>query len=198
MKVWVCGVALAAATVSGCGKETPTGPAGPPPQIFVVCPEFGESSRCFAHALFDNGDSRDITGLADWSTGDAAIATVSSTGSVTAHATGEVAVRAAYQSGVGFVAVWAVPGRGLFGIYRYLQGTVLSLNGALPGVLMEILNGPNAGRSMTTSSNGGFYMDNLQDGQFTIRLSKPGYVTAQYEWSIPGGKDRTPTLTAAN
>ena len=88
MKVSACLAALVAATVSGCGRENPTGPAVPPPQIFVVCPEFGESSRCFAHALFDNGDSRDITGLADWSTGDAAIANVSSTGSVTVHTTG--------------------------------------------------------------------------------------------------------------
>jgi hypothetical protein len=40
-------------------------------------------------------------------------------------------------------------------------------------------------------------MDGLQDGQFTIRLSKPGYVTAEYVWWIPSGKDRTPTLTAS-
>jgi hypothetical protein len=73
---------------------------------------------------------------------------------------------------------------------------VLSLNGPLPDVLMEILNGPNAGRRMTTSSNGGFYMDGLQDGQFTIRLSKPAYVTAEYVWWIPSGNYRTPTLSA--
>ena len=74
---------------------------------------------------------------------------------------------------------------------------VISLAGPLPDVLMEILNGPNAGRRMTTSSNGGFYMDGLQDGQFTIRLSKPGYVTAEAVWWIPSGNYRTPTLTAS-
>jgi hypothetical protein len=28
-------------------------------------------------------------------------------------------------------------------------------------------------------------------------LSKPGYVTAEYTWWIPGGKERTPTLSAS-
>jgi hypothetical protein len=62
---------------------------------------------------------------------------------------------------------------------------------------MEILNGPNAGRRTTTSSSGSFYMDNLQDGQFTIRLSKTGYMTAEYVWWIPGGQEQYPTLSAA-
>jgi hypothetical protein len=74
---------------------------------------------------------------------------------------------------------------------------VVGLDGALPGVLMEILNGPNAGRSMTTFANSVFYMEGLQDGPFTIRLSKPGYVTAEYAWSIPGGKDRIASLSAS-
>ena len=192
-------VLIVAATMpASCGANSPTAPLGPPPQIFVTCPEFGESSRCSAFALLESGDSRDVTGMADWRTGDPSIASVSSTGLVTAYTTGEVVIRASYEGGTGFVAVWAIAGQGLHGIYRTLQGTVLSLSGALPGVVMEILKGPNAGRSMTTSSNGVFYMDGLQDGQFTIRLSKPGYVTAEYLWSIPGGRDRYTTLTAAN
>jgi hypothetical protein len=40
-------------------------------------------------------------------------------------------------------------------------------------------------------------MTDLLDGPFTIRLSKAGYQTAEYAWSIPGGKERIPTLTAA-
>jgi hypothetical protein len=110
------------------------------------------SSRCAAFALFER-DGQDVTGLAEWSTSDPAIATVSSTGTVTARATGEVAIRASYQGGTGFVAVWAT-GRGLSGTSRLLQGTVLSVNGPLSDVVMEILDGPNAGRRTTTSSGG--------------------------------------------
>jgi hypothetical protein len=90
-----------------------------------------------------------------------------------------------------------MPGQGLFGVSRTLDGMVLSLNGPLSDVSMEILNGPNAGRRTTTSSSGRFFMDSLQDSQFTIRLSKAGYLTAEYAWSIPGGKERTTTLTAS-
>jgi hypothetical protein len=48
-----------------------------------------------------------------------------------------------------------------------------------------------------TSTQGRFVIDGLRDGQFTIRLSKPGYEIAEYVWSIPGGKERVPTLTAS-
>ena len=86
--------------------------------------------------------------------------------------------------------------RSLHGTSRTLAGMVLSMEGPLANVLMEILNGPNAGRRMITTSNGRFYMEGLQDGAFTIRLSKSGYTTAEYQWSIPGGDERTTTLTA--
>lgn len=198
MKPSLCLFILTAATIvsASCGGDSPSGPSRRT-EVLVRCPEFGEGFRCTAFAVFSELDGLDVTGLAEWSTSDPAIATVTSTGLVAARTTGEVAIRASYKDGTGFVPVWAVPGQGLFGISRTLTGTVLSLAGPLPDVLMEILNGPNAGRRMTTSSNGGFYMDGLQDGQFTIRLSKPGYVTAEYVWWIPSGKDRTPTLTAS-
>jgi hypothetical protein len=142
---------------ASCSEGIPTAPSAPrTPTIQVRCPEFGESSRCNAFAVFSQTEGLDITGLAEWSTSDSAIASVTSTGLVTPRATGEVAIRASYQGGIGFVTVWAVAGNGLHGISRILAGSVLSLNGALPGVLMEILNGPNAGRRVTTSSNGGF------------------------------------------
>ena len=122
---------------------------------------------------------------------------MNNTGVVAAHATGEVAIRASYEGAIAFDIVWAIPGQGLHGTSRTLQGTVLSMKGPLAGVLMEILNGPNAGRRTTTASNGWFYMDGLLDGQFTTRLSKPGYLTAEYVWRVPGGAERFPTLTAS-
>jgi hypothetical protein len=195
---------VTAVAVTSCDR----GPEGNPPSgpsdvtvpargaVMVRCPEFGESSRCQAFAEFADGGG-DVTGLAEWSTGNPAIASVSSTGLVTAHAAGEVAIRASYRGVSGFAAVWVLPDGGVHGTSRTLQGNVYSLNGPLADVLMEILNGPNAGRKTTTGVTGYFYIDGLQDGQFTIRLSKPGYTTAEYIWSIPGGEERHPTLSAS-
>ena len=138
-----------------------------------------------------------MTGLATWSTSDRAIATITNTGLVTARANGEISIRASYQGDTGFRLVWVGPGRGIHGTSRNLEGMVLSMNGALPGVAMQILNGRNANRTMLTSPTGRFLMTDLQDGPFTIRLSKAGYQTAEYLWSIPGGKERIPTLSVA-
>ena len=179
---------------TGCAED---GLAGPSPAVQLMCPEFGESSRCTAFATMSGRDGQDVSGLATWSTSDPTIATINSTGLVTTVRAGEVAIRVNYQGASAFVVVWAVPGQGLHGTSRTLAGMVLSMQGPLPGVLMEILNGPNAGRAMTTSTDGRFHMADLRDGPFTIRLSKPGYRTAEYQWSIPGGAERTPTLTAS-
>jgi hypothetical protein len=202
MSALLSALTVAALTSAGCtadgpGSDGPTAPSSRGPQLFVHCPEFGESSRCTAFAMMSERDGQDVTGLAEWSTSDPAIASVNSTGLVTPRATGEVAIRASYQGVIGYLSVWAVAGQGLHGTSRALAGTVLSMAGPLPEVSMETLTGPNAGRSMTTASNGRFHMDGLRDGQFTIRLSKPGYTTAEYVWWIPGGSERTPTLTAA-
>ena len=126
-----------------------------------------------------------------WSTGDTAIASVNSVGSVTAYRTGEVAIRATYLGTSRWVAVWAQPGQGLRGTSRSLDGDVISSEGGhIPGVLVQILDGPNAGRTAITASNGVFLMDGLQDGSFTIRFSKSDYETVEVVWWIPGGKDR--------
>jgi len=202
MKLWVflSVLAIAALTFPSCqaapSTPSPVTSATTNLKVDVKCPEFGESFRCSAFAL--SGDSgQDVTGLAEWSTGNPAIATVSSGGLVSVLAAGEVSIRASYKGVSGFAIVSVSPGQGLSGTSRNLDGVILSLEGPLADVLMEILTGPNAGRQTTTSSNGRFFMGNLLDSTFSIRLSKPGYVTAVYTWTIPGGQDRTATLTAA-
>ena len=191
---------VAGLLTAACEGRSPNGPSGLGGSsgmvVEVTCPEFGESSRCQAFAVSDR-DGQDVTGLATWSTSDPAIATITSTGLVTALRAGEVGIRASYQGATGFRLVWAVPGQGLHGTSRTLEGMVLSMNGPLADVVMQILDGPNAGRATRTASNGRFMMTGLQDGQFTIRLSKTGYVTAEYVWSIPGGSERVPTLSVA-
>ena len=146
--------------------------------------------QCWAWAGFSDQSAQDVGGLATWSTSDTSIATVNSTGIVMAYRTGEVAIRAAFQGAQGFATVWAEPGQGLRGTYRVLIGTVANFNGGgLEGVLMQVIDGPNVGRSTTTFANGGFRMENLKDGPLVIRFSKTGYVTENAYWHIPGSKE---------
>lgn len=109
---------VAGLLTAGCGGGSPSSPsdidARPRGTIVdVMCPEFGERSRCTAFATTGGIDVQDVTGLATWSTSDSTIATVKSTGVVTVRRAGEVSIRAAYQGGTGFRQVWAVPGEGL-------------------------------------------------------------------------------------
>jgi len=122
---------VAGLLTASCAEDGSTGPSPFPVQL--MCPEFGESARCVAWATVGGRDGQDVSGLATWSTSDPTIATINTTGLVTALRSGEVAIRVSY----------------------------------------------------------------LRDGPFTIRLSKPGYRTAEYQWSIPGGAERIPTLTAS-
>lgn len=194
--VFRCLFAVAGLLVAGCGESSPSSPSDVDEGLRTVevrCPEFGEDSRCAAYGR----EGQDVTGLATWSTSDPAIATITNTGLVTARATGEISIRASYQGATAFRLAWVGPGRGIHGTSRTLEGMVLSMNGPLPGVVMQILNGPNANRTMTTSPSGRFLMTDLRDGPFTIRLSKAGYQTAEYGWSIPGGRERIPTLSVA-
>jgi hypothetical protein len=189
---------VAAIAASSCGNNNPSTPSDVNlvderrvTEVDVRCPEYGESSQCTAFAIFSDVTGQEVTLLATWSTGDGTIATVNSTGVVTAYRAGEVAVRAAYRGVAGAAAVWAQPGQGLRGTSRSIDGTVISSEGGgIQGVLIQILDGPNANRTTTSFANGVFLMDGLNDGKSTVRFSKPGYVTAEVEWWIPGGKDR--------
>jgi hypothetical protein len=133
--------------LAGWGDSSPSGPSdvGAIGAVEVRCPEFGEDSRCAAFGR----EGQDVTGLATWSTSDTAIATITNTGLVTARATGEISIRASHRGDTGFRLVWVGPGRGIHGTSRNLEGMVLSMNGPLPGVVMQILNGPNANRTMS-------------------------------------------------
>lgn len=202
MKPSLISVVLSVVVVftAACAGDTPGSPSdvdqSRAPSITVSCPEFGESSRCTAYAAAAD-TAQDVTGLASWSTSDPSIATVNSTGLVSIHATGEVGIRAAYQGVAGSLLVWAVPGQGLYGTSRTLTGAVLGMNGRIPDVLLEILDGPNAGRRTTTTSEGRYSMADLHDGRFTVRLSKPGYLTVEYVFAIPQGSDRVVTMSVS-
>jgi trimeric autotransporter adhesin len=87
--------------VAACGSS-PTAPATV--QSVTVSggtPVVGSSSQFTALANMSNGTSQDVTSLATWTTSDNTVATVSSTGVVTAVADGSASVQATYQTVTG-------------------------------------------------------------------------------------------------
>ena len=56
-----------------------------------------------------------------------------------------------------------------------LRGTVRDDNGALSGVSVRILDGPNANGATTTDGSGGYSFAGLSQAGFSVRFSLSGY-----------------------
>ena len=68
-----------------------------------------------------------------------------------------------------------------------LSGTVNEtspITGVVSDVRIDVLDGPNAGRSAMTDSNGRYSMSGLASGQFQLRATKSGYVRVDRNVSL--------------
>ena len=146
--------------------------------------------QCEAYVINDEGTSRrDVTGLASWTTSDTRIASVNGVGFVTVSRAGDAAIRASYQGSQGFMTLPLVPG-GSSVYFRALSGWVYdSRDGSkIPGVTVQIIGGPNGGRTTTTGTDGAYQLYDLQPGGFTVVFSKRGLATVSYPFSLPGDR----------
>jgi trimeric autotransporter adhesin len=99
--LFVVGV-FAAACDSGANPAAPTTTTATVSAVVVTgSPTSGMPFQLTATARMTDATTRDVTNTATWSSSDAAIATVSSTGMVTVVLGGELDVRATYQNVVG-------------------------------------------------------------------------------------------------
>jgi hypothetical protein len=48
--------------------------------------------------------------------------------------------------------------------------------------------GANAGRTTQTGTDGAYQIYDLQPGSFTVRFSKAGYRSADYDFTLPGDR----------
>ena len=142
-----------------------------------------------------SGPGRDVTGLATWTTSDTNVARVNSVGFVTVSRAGEAAIRASYQGSQGFMTLQLRPGGSNF-YFRTLSGWVYDSRdrSKIPGVTVQVIGGPNGGRTTTTRPDGSYQLDNLEPGGFSVNFNKTGYATASYLYSLPG--DRFNSLDA--
>jgi hypothetical protein len=157
--------------------------------LSMSCGEVVNGYQCSASvADSPTGPQRDVTGLATWSTSDTTIATVNSVGFVTALKSGDVAVRVNYRGTEGFLAFDVRPGGANY-YFRALSGWITDAQdkSKLIGTTVRILDGPNANRT-ATSTDGAYQIYDLEPGTFTIRFSKPGYVTVDRVAVLPGNR----------
>jgi hypothetical protein len=108
---------LSAATAFHCGgSSTPTTPTTPPAAVTVnsvavsgtaTLTSKGQTSQLTATASLSNGTTQDVTSQATWQSDNAAVASVSSSGLVTANAEGEATITATYQSKSGTLKIKA-------------------------------------------------------------------------------------------
>ena len=189
---------LTAATVAilatGVGCNSPTAPATSGPGLGIGCGLDVDGYQC-SLSVQTNGVSRDVTGLATWSTSDTTIATVNSVGFVTVLQNGQVAIRASYQGESTFLTMQVEAG-GLRRYYRALSGWVVDAETEtkLAGVTVAFVAGANTGRTTQTGADGAYQIYDLQPGIFTVRFSRAGYRSADYPFTLSG--DRLVSLDA--
>ena len=101
----LCGMALFAV---GCSNSTsPTTVSSV--TVTGTAPAVGATSQFTATATMGDGTTQNVTSQAAWTTSNASIASVSSTGVVTGVGAGSVSVAAVYQSVSGSDAIVLVP-----------------------------------------------------------------------------------------
>jgi hypothetical protein len=189
---------LLSATACADNPAAPTPLAGPEPDgpiLAISCNEEVGGYRCRASLMSPTTASQDVTGLATWSTSDTSIATVNTVGYVNVTQGGEVAIRAEYRGLAGFTAFSVQPG-GLRYYHRALGGWIRDreTEAKIGGVAVEIVSGPNAGRSTTAGPDGSYRIYDLEPGTFTVRFTTAGYARAEYSFTLPG--DRFNSLDA--
>jgi hypothetical protein len=134
--------------------------------------------------------SVDVTSLAQWSVSNPAIATVSTSGFVTVFGHGEldiIASDADYSP-----QTWSVlvdPQQAPEVIY-FLSGIVSEnggTNAPIPGAVVEILDGYNAGKTATSNQVGAYDISRvLTKVSFTIRASQAGYLASTTTYEVDG------------
>jgi len=173
-------VSATLATFAACAGNTNGNPAapGPVPGLFELRVTSGAMTdatiQLTATGRFVDGSSRDVTSSATWISSDPTLATVSSTGLVTAVGNGPVEVRATYQGVTGVLTLQVGRPIQRFGVSGIVR-EVGEASGGLGGVRLEIMRGPGAGTVATSDASGSYRLAGVM-GMVDITASKPGYI----------------------
>jgi hypothetical protein len=117
MKAWISASLLLPLTFSfACGSDPQTPPVKTPVTLsaITVAPATrmlmkDEVFRFTATGAYSDGTTKDLTFDASWSSADTSVATISTTGEVTARGPGDVQIRASLEDKMGTAAVTVLP-----------------------------------------------------------------------------------------
>jgi hypothetical protein len=134
--------------------------------------DVNQTIQLTATAGFTIGTSRDVTAETAWRSFNTAVATISATGLTTAVSPGSTNVQATYQGRSASVQTLVLSA----GTY-ILRGAVVE-PGNVPvfDSTVEVVDGPQAGRSATTASGSNRYEIYGLSGQTRLRATKNGYL----------------------
>jgi len=169
-----CGQSSSPASPSSAGVSVPvsnvavkslhvTGPA------LVV----GDTKQFAAVATFADGTQQDVAAFATWSSSDTKIATVDTTGKVTAVAEGNVSIHAAFRGASDSEYHNVTPL-----LFFKAAGTVSEVPpgfSAVPNARVEIVGGSNVGTTVTTDTAGNFNFGTMRGDIYTLKVTRDGY-----------------------
>jgi hypothetical protein len=181
------------AALSGCGGGSPTPPTTTSTTTTTTSTSSvvglavtgasgqsapGQTTQLTATATMSDGTNQNVTSQATWDSSNAAIATVSNAGLVTAVAAGDADIRASYRSLNSSARISVAPAAKP----RHRLSGVLTdqINGrGVEQARVDVTNGTNAGRTTTTATDGTYSFSDLIEDSFTIRFSSPFYEAAE-------------------
>jgi hypothetical protein len=141
----------------------------------------GEQVALKATANRSDGTTLDVTAQAVWGSSNMVVATVSAAGALAALAAGVTDIRATYSNVSGLLQITVSQRPHLTGIV-----TDADNNRPLAGVTVQVLDGPNSGRSTQTDDGGAYSLDNLVASSFTVQYAKTSYTTVTRGMTVAG------------
>jgi hypothetical protein len=140
---------------------------------------------------------RDVTREASWHLSGVSGAQMATTGIVEATHEGNVEINVDYQSQAAHCLVRLTP-NSPGQLLAIVRGHAFAQDDdalqPVPGVRVEVVSGPDSGRSATTGRNGAFALAGLLPGTFDLRATKGGYPPTELHVSVEPGETRTNVL----
>jgi Carboxypeptidase regulatory-like domain/Bacterial Ig-like domain (group 2) len=168
---------------AGHDTQSPTAPT-PTPAVSVssvmvtsTSPSVG-TFQLAANAHMSDGSARDVTSLSRWESSNTLLAVVSATGFLTVVGSGEVEVRATYQSVMGTMRILVSQPPTQTPTKFTILGVVHEVrpnDRVLANVRIEITAGRDAGMFTISDAAGFFRFDNMSPGVIAIQATKDGY-----------------------
>jgi hypothetical protein len=174
----------------------------PVASVRLTCRAAGRNVQCQVLALSRDVRQapRDVTREAAWDLSGVEGARMSPTGIVEAARQGDVDVHVDYQSRTAHCLVRLTqhgPGQPL----ALVRGHVFVEDHASlqpePGVRLEVVSGPDTGKSATTGGDGAFALGGLAPGTLDLRATKGGYRPTDLRLTVESGDVHTDVLMDA-